>query len=285
MYTRNIAIVGSTGYIGKQLMGFLKKLDINIIEINRKNNFDLEEPERFDYSILNKCDFIIVMAAISSPDFCKDQYEKAYAVNVIGTKYLVKEAIERNCKVIFFSSDSVYGADKGVPFDEATQTQANTAYGLMKKEIEDEFVSISLFKAIRLSYVISSNDKFTKYLSDCLSKNQIAEVFHPFYRNCIMIDEVIESVVWLLNNWDDFESTFLNVCGNELISRVNIADEFNRISNNRANYKIVKPDEKFFDNRPKTTEMTSKYLINILKDSNKSFSTRLRSQLKDIVIK
>lgn len=276
----NIAIVGSNGYIGSRL----KILGVNVIEISRKNNtscgLDLEQPESFDYEILNDCKYVLFTAAISSPDYCVSEYQKAYNINVNGTKHFIYEALKRDCKVIFFSSDSVYGEDIGVPFDELSKACANTAYGSMKKEIEDNFSRYSQFKAIRLSYVISSDDKFTKYLLECRKKDEVADIFHPFYRNCITLDEVVEAVTWLLNNWDDFDSQLLNICGRELISRVNFIDEFNRLSDLKVKYRVVLPDDKFFENRPQITEMTSVYLNKILHGFNNPFSTRLKSQLR-----
>ena len=68
--------------------------------------------------------------------------------------------------------------------------------------------------------------EFIHFLT-CLFK--WAEIFHPFYRNCITISEVYNIIIWLLNNWSEFDSSFLNAVGPELVSRVRIADEINRI--------------------------------------------------------
>ncbi len=50
-----------------------------------------------------------------------------------------------------------------------------------------------------------------------------------FYRNCIVVSDVVKVVEWMINNWEEFTDFVLNVAGNELISRVRIADEINRI--------------------------------------------------------
>ena len=53
-----------------------------------------------------------------------------------------------------------------------------------------------------------------------------------------------------------------NICvaGSELISRVRIADEINRLSGNALHYFISEPDSEFYNNRPAITEMRSLFL-------------------------
>ncbi|MEW6621776.1 MAG: SDR family oxidoreductase [Bacillota bacterium] len=279
----NIAILGSSGFIGSHLVHSISKQSYKAVEINRNSLseyfLDLEKPQNFNYDILDSCDFLIITAAISNPDYCAESYEKAYRINVLSTKHVINEAINRNCKVIFLSSDAVYGTDKGTCFNEQNNTNPNTPYGLMKKEIEDSYYGSTLFKSARLSYVISGEDKFIKYLFECKKQGNVAEVFHPFYRNCVTLSEVTDSLIWLLNNWGEFASPFLNICGCELVSRVAIVDEINRLSETKIKYKIVYPSEKFFINRPQITEMSSLYLNRILENHYKPFSMRLRSQL------
>jgi dTDP-4-dehydrorhamnose reductase len=285
----NIAVLGSNGYIGSVLADRLEKLNNHVVKISKSLNNDvyqinLESPEIFNYEILRSIDYLIITAAISSPDICSKQYESSYKINVIGTKYFINKALEYNCKIIFFSSDAVFGTDLHNAFDENSKTFANTAYGVMKKEIEDSYKSHALFKAIRLSYVISSKDKFTSYLLKCRQNSEIAEIYHPFYRNCISLDDVIDSVCWLVLNWGDFDSTFLNVCGSDLASRVRIIDEINRISKSKINYNIVKPSEDFFNNRAEVTEMRSLYLNRILKNWDEPLSMKIKKQLRDVII-
>jgi len=281
----NIAILGSNGYIGSILSDKLYDLGYNIIKISQSSGKDvyqlnLEHPQMFNYEILKNYDYVIITAAVSSPDKCSNSYESSYQINVIGTKYFINKALEYECKVLFFSSDAVFGVDKGKYFDENSKTAADTAYGIMKKEIEDCFKSNILFKAIRLSYVISPKDKFSSYLLKCKQSGETAEIYHPFYRNCITIDDVIDSVCWLIENWEAYDSPFLNICGSELVSRVRIVDEINRISNTEIKYVVVKPADIFFNNRPKTTEMRSIYLHSILNTWDEPFAEKINKQFK-----
>ncbi len=283
-----VAIIGSSGYIAKHLMkAFITQLkDCEIVKIDMTVDADMKlqltAPSEFDYDQLNDIDYVIFTAAISGPDMCTNEFEKCWNINVIGTSYFIREAIKRNVKVLFFSSDAAFGDIPGHIFDEDSETQAYTAYGKMKKAIEDEFKNSPLFKCIRLSYVVSENDKFISYCLSCIRKNETADIFHPFYRNCITVSDVIKAIMWLMNNWCTFDSFVLDVTGTELVSRVRMADEINRYFGNKLKYVVSKPDESFFKNRPQVTQMKSKYLYSLNIIENKTFTEKFQNELKKI---
>ena len=277
----NIAIVGSSGYIA----GYLLKRFENVLKIDQTPEADahlnLAEAKKFDYSALNGIDYVIFTAAISSPDMCADEFEKCWKINVAGTEYFINEAINQGCRVLFFSSDAVFGDIPGEIYTELSETQAQTSYGRMKKAVEDRFKDEPNFKAIRLSYVVSNNDRFVSYCRKCIDTGETADIFHPFYRNCITVSDVVNTAEWLISHWDSFEPHVLNVAGSELVSRVRIADELNRLYDNKLKYVITSPGEDFYKNRPKITQMASLYLnkYGILKDE--SFTEKLKRELEE----
>ena len=272
-----IAIVGSSGYIAKHLMkAFTTQLkDCEIVKIDMVGEVDLPlqltAPAEFDYDKLRGVDYIIFTAAISGPDMCANEFEKCWNINVTGTSYFIRETIKREIKVLFFSSDAAFGDIPGHIYDEDSETKAYTAYGKMKKAIEDEFKGSPLFKCIRLSYVASANDKFISYCLNCIRKGETADIFHPFYRSCTTVSDVIKAIIWLLNNWTQFNSFVLDVTGTELVSRIRMADELNRYFGNKLKYVVSKPDETFFKNRPVVTQMKSKYLYKLGKIFSPNF--------------
>lgn len=287
---KKIAIVGSEGYIAKYIIQRLIKQKLNkIIKIDKIQQedilyLDLENPKTFQYNQLKNIDFIIFTAAISSPDICAKYRDFAWNINVTGTQYFINQCLQFGCKVLFFSSDAVFGDIKGEIYNEDSKTEAITPYGQMKKEIEDIFCKIEGFKAIRLSYVISKNDRFVSYCLECIRNKQVAEVFHPFYRNCITVSDIIDVVEWFIYNWDKYDMQLLNIAGNELVSRVRIADEINRIYTERLKYRIIRPDDSFYLNRPAITQMESLFLrkYDILKEE--LISKKIQYELEDVII-
>lgn len=280
----NVAVVGSSGYIaGFLLKKFEQEESIgNVLKIDQNEDADaylnLLEADKFDYAQLDAIDYIVFTAAISGPDKCAADFDFCWKVNVEGTKYFIKEAIKRNCKVLFFSSDAVFGDIPGRIYDENSETKAETPYGRMKKAVEDEFKGCSLFKAIRLSYVASAKDRFISYCLSCMENGETADIFHPFYRNVIVVSDVVDVVVWFSKHWNEYPSFVLNVAGKELVSRVRMADELNRLFDNKLKYTISTPGEDFYNNRPKTTQMKSLYLnrYSILEDN--TFTEKIKKE-------
>lgn len=285
MKKTTVAIVGSSGYIAKYIVNMLaSNKNINLIKIGRNITddifLDLISVENFDYEVLDNVDYIIFTAAISSPDMCEKDFIYAWNINVKGTGYFIEKALARNCKIVFFSSDAVFASDSNKIFTEISKTVPKTSYGKMKKSIEDKFINNKNFKAIRLSYVISKNDKYMKYIFSCLNNNSIAEIYHPFYRNCIFIDDVMKTIKWLIYHWKEFPHSLLNLAGNELISRLRIIDEVNRFLKEKIQYKIVYPDKDFYKNRPHITQIKSIYMdkYKIIEDIN--FSEKIKKELR-----
>ncbi len=259
----HIAIIGGTGYIGGALFCNLQN-DPRIKKVLRIGPgaqedilMDLVQLERFDFNIFNEIDQVIFTAAISSPDRCASDFEHAWEINVTGTTKVISEALARKCRVLFLSSDAVFGDIPGEVYTEDSPTQANTPYGRMKKAVEDRFKDEYGFKAIRLSYVVSAKDRFVTYCLKCMETGQIAEVYHPFYRNCITLSCVLKTILWLITNWEKYTPWVLNLAGPELVSRVRIADELNRLYHGWLQYMVCHPDDSFFLNRPGITQMDS----------------------------
>lgn len=257
-------IVGRNGFIAKKLLerGQYKVTTSN--ELSSDDVYlDLKNPEIFDYSYINEQTNIIFLAAISSPDICNNNYDEAYKVNVIGTKYFIKKALKRGAKVLFFSSDVVYGntIDK---VDENSKTNPFGNYARMKDEIEKAFETEKNFKVFRLSYVLSKEDKYLSYLKSCIDKNEVAEVFHPFSRKVVFIEDVLDAIENILAKWDNFENQKFNVCGYADISRKDIADFYNEEVGNKLKYTIIEPDKNFWEARPKDINITSNYFEKLL---------------------
>lgn len=130
--------------------------------------------------------------------------------------------------------------------------------------MENAFKSEKLFKVFRLSYVLSSEDKYIRYLYQCLKSGEIAEVFHPFTRKVIYIADVLDAIESLSDNWDKFENQQFNICGKGDVSRKDIADYFNKAAGGCLKYEISEPSAEFWKARPKNINIKSMYLENLL---------------------
>lgn len=284
----NIAIVGSNGYIAGYLRRSLLDQGHMVLKIDQTGDdtehINLQRAEIFNYSILDSIDFVVFAAAISAPDKCAEEYDLCWRINVDGTCRFIREATSRNCRVLFFSSDAVYGDIQGYIYTEVSRLEGATPYGEMKRAVEREFKRNPYFKAVRLSYVMSSNDKFTSYCLGCIRNNRTADIFHPFYRNVVSVTDVIKVVSWFIHRYDEFPHKAINVAGGELVSRVRIADELNRITGNRLKYIISVPAPGFFNNRPAITQMRSLYAQEYGILENEPFTQKIQREMEGIKI-
>lgn len=262
-----IIVVGASGYIGEQLYNAAKISGVTYGTTSTSEKFGLrlrlDQTDDFDYSVIHCSDLVFVAAALSSPDICSKEYDRAWAVNVTGTSAFISRAISRGARVIFFSSDTVYG-ERINEFDESTNCNPAGDYAIMKHEVEKRFLGNPSFKTIRLSYVFSREDKFTKYLCGCAERGEEAEIFHPFYRAVVHRDDVVKGALSLAMCWGEFPQSVINFGGPNVISRIEFAQAMKETVLPKLHFRKIEPQKEFFINRPSIIKMKSPLLESLL---------------------
>ena len=283
MNPSRVLVIGATGYIGNKLVksnlenflfeGTSTKVDSNFL------HFNLLELENLDKLIIKKGDFICFTAAISSPDLCSNISENglAWKINVVGTERFIDSCLQKGAKVIFFSTDVVYG-DSTQKVDESSVATPFGNYAIMKRLIEIKFEKNDNFKSIRLSYVFSKNDKFTKYLKSCVLNKTQAEIFTSLNRSIIYIDDLIEGINNIIKNWDELNNIkIINFGGPETLSRKSITEMISQKALKNLSYRIISPPSDFFKYRPENIFMESQILSKLL--------GREKTTIEDAIIK
>ncbi len=260
-------VVGSTGFIGRSLIEKLPP-EVSYCCYARRPaageyQIDLLNLTAECYSEIRAGDYVVLLAAISSPDLCQSQYEMAYATNVTGTKRFIAECLRRDARVLFFSSDVVVGATDH-SHDETMPVAPLGAYGGMKREIELAFADDPRFKVFRLSYVFSREDKFMKYLRKCVDSGEEADVFQALYRNVVYLDDVLEAVIALGKHFDAWHNPIFHLSGPELLCRADMAERFRSTIAPALRYTTRLPEASFFEARPNVIETHSLYLEQLL---------------------
>ena len=260
-------VVGASGYIGSALFAPANKAGF-VIGTSSSGGSDLlplrlDTPAEFDYGQIRPGDVVLLTAAISAPDICAREHDRAWAVNVTGTSSFIQSVIDRGARVIFFSSDAVYG-EREDEFDERAACNPVGEYAVMKHEVEQRFAGNASFKAIRLSYVFSREDKFTRYLAGCAQRNEQADLFHPFSRAIVHRDDVVAGALALAEHWDDSPEQIINFGGPQILSRVNFAECLREIHFHDLRFRIIEPDADFFKNRPRIIAMASPVFTRLL---------------------
>jgi len=274
-------LVGGSGMIGRRLTSILPQN--TLVTSSRYGHghqpLDLATFSTRDLSFIHEGDTVLLTAAISSPDICKQKPEFSHAVNVTGTKKLISYCLSKGAKVVFFSSDTVYGETTAPVKEEQILTPVGI-YAEMKASVEEQFHTSSNFLALRLSYVLSKQDKFTHYLAECADKHQSAELFHPLLRSAVWIGDLLEIITKLTNHWPSALQA-LNVGGPTLVSRIDIADAFSRQYSTPLKYSVSKPTPEFYNARPINISMNTEQLTHYLGRKPYNVDAAYLKELKD----
>lgn len=266
---RRLMVVGRYGLVSGRIYDTSEdqRLDIvfcsNSDSTGRYFRLDFNSPELFDYDCIEQEDVIALLGAMSLPDECEKKPELAYAINVAGPIAFAENAIKRGARIIFASSDIVYGRSDDEICEDAETMPVGT-YGAMKREVESHFENEPSFKTIRLSLVYSRDDKFTRYLASCANDRRNAEIYHPIYRSVVHIDDVVDAIKSIALRWESIKANIINLAGPNLLSRLDLAEIHRRVLWPHLDFESVFPGDDFYQSRPKTINMKSLYLENIL---------------------
>lgn len=256
-----IIVVGATGYVGSRVLNAAAERGV-AVGISSKQGadglgpIDLARPEVFDYSAIGESDRIVLCSAISSPDLCAREYDHAYAVNVTGTNAFITNCTDRGARVVFLSSDVVYGATDH-PADEGDDCRPVGVYGAMKRKVEEAVEHNRSVRVARLSYVLSDHDKFSTYLAACANQGVPSEVFHPFSRRVVHLGDVVAGLLRMATDWDEPFDTMVNFGGAKLVTRLDIAHEVKKRHFPDLQIKVVEPEDSFFRERPRVIDMAT----------------------------
>lgn len=262
-----VRVVGSNGFLGTQIVDYLSARGLAVAKYDLSGN----GCRKLDITSFDSCDLdfvegdvVVLLAAVSSPDVCKNNYSLAYSINVIGTSRFIDECLKRKCKIIFASSDAIYG-DTGLnAVDEYSQPKPFGPYAQMKFEIENRYKGFELFKAVRFSYVFSGHDKFSLYLKECCSRGNEAEVFEGLFRNVVSVDVVLESIYRLCINFAFNEYYAVNISGNQCLSRHDLAKVFKNNIDHSLSFKCVPVPSSVLESRPNSIRTKSLFLEKLL---------------------
>lgn len=275
-------IFGANSYVAGRLIPLLEDEGQNLFLYTRNKTansaaFDLAAPSTCDVERVENGDIVVLLAANSSADACQQDYESIYRINVVGTERLVSLCLERGARVVFFSSDLVFGGADG-PCNEMTSPSPYGSYAKMKLEIETMFRDEKCFKVLRPSTILSKDARFIRYLSNCDEEGKVAEIYGSFYRNFIFLGDVVDAVFKLGLNFDAFEDQYIHLCGDELLSRADLTEIYRQVVSPRLQYTITEPAAVFYDARPKKIELRSVCLNRLLGRSPTTISCTMRME-------
>jgi len=201
-----IHIVGSRGIIGLHLA---KRFEY-LVEVKTHMSGD------WNFSSVVENDLVFYLRSVSSP--FKVMIDPVYSreINVDKTKVAISRMIGAGARIVFASSDVVYGDTQDSFVDEFTPVNPYGEYANQKISVEDEFKNEKNFLSLRISSVIGEGSNLRKLL---LSQDAI-EIFDPVIRTPIHIVDLGNVCNGLIksNFRQDFPNGILNVGGSKSMS-------------------------------------------------------------------
>jgi dTDP-4-dehydrorhamnose reductase len=244
-FPRRVLITGASGYLGQHLIDFLYATNASADLFAAYGGLDTFESEfsskvaqcirvdlcsedsvRTMLGIANP-DFVVHLAALSSPIACEKDPERAKAIN--SCRQLVS-AISPSIPFVFLSTDQVFDG-LAHPFDEQSLCMPVNNYGKSKLEFEEMLhatlpFAVSLRSSLILGPSTSGTCRKQSFLQFCdqrLSAAERTEFFCDEFRDVVAVADVVNTIVWFMNGGARSAPGRYNMGGPGSVTRVDVA--------------------------------------------------------------
>lgn len=153
-----VLVTGYNGQLGFDVVRELKKREIECKGADIAD-FDITDAEQTaayisDYSP----DAVVHCAAYTAVDRAEDDEETCRKVNVVGTRNIADACKKINAKMLYVSTDYVYGGRGETAFEPTDPTDPKSVYGKTKLEGEDAVrQTLEKYFIVRTSWVFGIN--------------------------------------------------------------------------------------------------------------------------------
>ena len=231
---KKVLITGGAGYIGSKLATSLinKNYQVTIIDCLKfsskslnhlfsKKNFkfikDDVRNKKIMKSLIKKNDFIIPLAALVGAPLCEKNKKEAIAVNLNSIKFLMKNVSKKN-KIIYLTTNSGYGVgEKNKYCDENTPLNPISLYGQTKVDAEKivmkniNSIGFRLATVFGYSYRMRTDLLVNNFVFKSMTDKKLT-IYEPhFRRNYIHINDVVDAVVFSIENFKRLKSNIYNL--------------------------------------------------------------------------
>lgn len=169
-----IIVTGITGQLGYDVADELDRRGEKFI-VTTRNEIDLTDEKSIkDFVIKNKPDAVIHCAAYTAVDKAESEAELALTINGLATRYLAEACRAIDAKLLYPSTDYVFGGDGSKPYEVDDEKNPCNVYGRSKLLGEDSVRAINRKNFIvRISWVFGKNGKnFVKTMLNLAEKNK-----------------------------------------------------------------------------------------------------------------
>lgn len=154
-----ILVTGLTGQLGFDTFKELKARGVEVIGTTRKELSLTTEHGAKDFILAKKPDVVIHCAAYTAVDKAESEAELALTVNGFGTRWVAEACHEIDAKMIYISTDYVFGGEGNTPYEVNDEKKPMNVYGQSKLLGEDAVCAMVDEKhfIVRTSWVFGIN--------------------------------------------------------------------------------------------------------------------------------
>ncbi|MBQ3444549.1 MAG: dTDP-4-dehydrorhamnose reductase [Selenomonadaceae bacterium] len=155
-----ILVTGITGQLGFDVVKELERRGVEVIGTTRNELSLTTEAGAKDFILEQKPEVVIHCAAYTAVDKAESESELALTVNGFGTRWVAEACREVGAKMIYVSTDYVFGGDGHTPYEVHDEKKPVNMYGYSKL-LGENSVSTILDRhfIVRVSWVFGINGK------------------------------------------------------------------------------------------------------------------------------
>ena len=222
MSKKIMCVIGGSGLVGFKLLQKISKeyemygtFNGNPIKIKNIDMIKIDISSKRDCKKISelKPDVIVNCAALTNVDYCEEFKDKAFKVNVLGTRNLAEIANKIGSKFIHISTDGVFDGMKK-KYSENNKTLPINVYGQTKLESEKEASIVTKNSIIRSSVIfgwfplnmIKSRRNsikpmnFALWVLTKLAKKQSLKIVNDQFNTPTLADNLADVIIQLSKN-------------------------------------------------------------------------------------
>lgn len=220
-----VLISGSTGLVGSRIVELLNK-DFEFIPLLQSEVDITQKDAVANFLKEHNFDLFLHLAAYTNVDQAEEEKEKAYAINVTGTRHVFEETRNLGKQFIYISTDFVFDGENPSYFEDSPPNPVGY-YGQTKYEGEKIVQGQAMI--VRLSFPYRASHErpdFTRTLKSLLEKKTEIKAITDSQITPTFIDDIAYAFKYLLNN---FSQEVFHVVGKESLSPYSAALEIARV--------------------------------------------------------
>lgn len=225
---KKLLVTGASGFLGYHLIRAAAG-NWQVYGVSRTINYQPANALAFSCDITNyielgnfiedaEPDAIIHAAAASDPNFCQQNQQASYAVNVEAGKNIAGICADYNIPLVFTSTDLVFDGTKGM-YTEDDAKNPVSVYGEQKSVAEEEILKIyPAATVVRLpmmfGYADASPANYLQKFLKQIQNGEAAPLFYDEYRSVAGARSIAQGILQLMG-----QAGIIHVAGKERLSR------------------------------------------------------------------